>query len=164
MTIRQQGGVFGRNPTFNDLTVDGSVTVPSDSITGDAINGGTATPAVSAPTSYVRFPEYFATDYINNSNEDVVTKEMAIQTTDVWEIELSSANVIKGFYRLVVHRDNGGGISATTKITDFESTGGTTISVTDNTNGTYTINVANGAANNKAYSGRLIGYSLSSII
>lgn len=27
MTIRQQGGVFGRNPTFNDVTVDGTLTV-----------------------------------------------------------------------------------------------------------------------------------------
>jgi hypothetical protein len=44
MTIKQQGGIFGRNPTFNDLTVEGSVSVPADSISGDAINGGTPTP------------------------------------------------------------------------------------------------------------------------
>ena len=49
MTIKQQGGVFGRNPSFNDatvedLTVTGSVNVPNDSISGNAINGGTATP------------------------------------------------------------------------------------------------------------------------
>lgn len=49
MTIKQQGGIFGRNPTFNDLTVDGdfvvdgAVTVPADSISGDAIDGGTPT-------------------------------------------------------------------------------------------------------------------------
>ena len=42
MTIKQQGGIFGRNPTFNDLTVDGSVTVPANSISGNAIDGGTA--------------------------------------------------------------------------------------------------------------------------
>jgi hypothetical protein len=51
MTIKQQGGIFGRNPTFNDVTVDGdlvvdgAVTVPNDSISGDAIDGGTPTPA-----------------------------------------------------------------------------------------------------------------------
>jgi len=50
MTIKQQGGVFGRNPTFNNLTVEGALTtsgtvsLPADSISGDAINGGTATP------------------------------------------------------------------------------------------------------------------------
>jgi hypothetical protein len=27
MTIKQQGGIFGRNPTYNDVTVDGSVSV-----------------------------------------------------------------------------------------------------------------------------------------
>jgi hypothetical protein len=49
MTIKQQGGVFGRNPTFNDvevegtLTATGTVSVPADSISGNAINGGTAT-------------------------------------------------------------------------------------------------------------------------
>ena len=42
MTIKQQGGIFGRNPTFNDLTVDGSVTVPANSISGNAVDGGTA--------------------------------------------------------------------------------------------------------------------------
>ena len=49
MTIKQQGGIFGRNPTFNDvevegtLTATGAVSVPADSISGNAINGGTAT-------------------------------------------------------------------------------------------------------------------------
>ena len=49
MTIKQQGGIFGRNPTFNDVTVDGDlvvdggITVPADSISGDAIDGGTPT-------------------------------------------------------------------------------------------------------------------------
>jgi len=45
MTIKQQGGIFGRNPTFNDLTVEGTVSIPSDSVSGDVINGGTATPS-----------------------------------------------------------------------------------------------------------------------
>ena len=27
MTIKQQGGIFGRNPTFNNVTVDGALTV-----------------------------------------------------------------------------------------------------------------------------------------
>ena len=27
MTIKQQGGIFGRNPTFNDVDVDGTLTV-----------------------------------------------------------------------------------------------------------------------------------------
>lgn len=32
MTIKQQGGIFGRNPTFNDVTVDGTLTVNGEPI------------------------------------------------------------------------------------------------------------------------------------
>lgn len=31
MTIKQQGGIFGRNPTFNDVEIDGSLTVGGSS-------------------------------------------------------------------------------------------------------------------------------------
>lgn len=37
MTIKQQGGIFGRNPTFNDVTIDGTLTT-SGSQTMDALN------------------------------------------------------------------------------------------------------------------------------
>ena len=30
MTIKQQGGIFGRNPTFNDVSVENSLTVTGD--------------------------------------------------------------------------------------------------------------------------------------
>ena len=32
MTIKQQGGVFGRNPTFNDVEVEGSLSVGGSAI------------------------------------------------------------------------------------------------------------------------------------
>lgn len=32
MGIKQQGGIFGRNPTFNDVTVDGTLTVNGEPI------------------------------------------------------------------------------------------------------------------------------------
>ena len=44
MTIKQQGGIFGRNPTFNDVDVEGSLTVggsaipaPADTLTSSDI-------------------------------------------------------------------------------------------------------------------------------
>lgn len=40
MTIRQQGGIFGRNPTFNDVDVEGTLTVD-----GLPVVGGTGTMA-----------------------------------------------------------------------------------------------------------------------
>lgn len=36
MTIKQQGGIFGRNPTFNDLTVEGTFTSSGNVGGGDA--------------------------------------------------------------------------------------------------------------------------------
>ena len=40
MTIKQQGGIFGRNPTFNDLTVEGTLTSEgSQEITGSLTVG-----------------------------------------------------------------------------------------------------------------------------
>ena len=38
MTIRQQGGVFGRNPTFNDLQVDGNATFDGSTLVVDGVN------------------------------------------------------------------------------------------------------------------------------
>ena len=39
MTIKQQGGIFGRNPTFNDVSVDGTLTSSDVDIDGGAIDG-----------------------------------------------------------------------------------------------------------------------------
>jgi hypothetical protein len=53
MTIKQQGGIFGRNPTFNDVTVDGTLTTSGNlTMSGDLTSEnievtkatGTATP------------------------------------------------------------------------------------------------------------------------
>jgi hypothetical protein len=70
MTIRQQGGVFGRNPTFNDVDIEGTLTVNGEPISdfgtmaqqdansvnidGGAIDGtviGATTPATIAGTT-----------------------------------------------------------------------------------------------------------------
>jgi len=40
MTIKQQGGIFGRNPTFNDVTVDGDLTVNGSTTGGDSTLSG----------------------------------------------------------------------------------------------------------------------------
>ena len=42
MSIKQNGGVFGRNPTFNDVTIEGQLTFDGDiDINSDLkINGG----------------------------------------------------------------------------------------------------------------------------
>lgn len=71
MTIKQLGGVFGRNPTFNDVTIEGQLTFDGDidinsdlNISGDlGVNIGT-----DSPTTYVEVRTNGATgddDFIN---------------------------------------------------------------------------------------------------
>ena len=43
MTIKQQGGIFGRNPTFNDVDVDGSLNVNNDNLYVDSNTVGIGT-------------------------------------------------------------------------------------------------------------------------
>ena len=58
MTIKQQGGIFGRNPTFNDVDVDNDLTVSNNLIVDNKLGVGTTSPsqvihAVNPSTSYV---------------------------------------------------------------------------------------------------------------
>ena len=50
MTIKQQGGIFGRNPTFNDVDVDGTLTASDANISGTLTSDGLA---VDTDTLYV---------------------------------------------------------------------------------------------------------------
>ncbi len=55
MTIKQQGGIFGRNPTFNDVTVDGTLS------TGGTIST-TSNMVIEAGSPNIRFAETDTTD------------------------------------------------------------------------------------------------------
>ena len=52
MTIKQQGGIFGRNPTFNNVTIDGELIINGDTFTGldyqGAWNADTNTPTLAS--------------------------------------------------------------------------------------------------------------------
>ena len=52
MTIKQYGGVFGRNPTFNDVTIDGELIINGSVFTGldyeGAWNASTNTPTLTS--------------------------------------------------------------------------------------------------------------------
>jgi len=65
MSIKQQGGVFGRNPTFNDVTIEGTLTFDGDidvnsdlkvdgdlDVTGSALIGTTTANTTYAPRLY----------------------------------------------------------------------------------------------------------------
>lgn len=63
MTIRQQGGVFGRNPTFNNVTVEGDLSLEGSLIiNGETISGldyegswdaSTNTPTITSGTGII---------------------------------------------------------------------------------------------------------------
>lgn len=71
MTIKQQGGIFGRNPTFNDVTVDGTLTSGSISVSAlDNVPIGATTPSTgdfTAITGEVAASGY-AADFRNTRN------------------------------------------------------------------------------------------------
>ena len=54
MTIKQNGGVFGRNPTFNDVTIEGDLILNGETFTGLDFNGSwnasTNSPSLSSGT------------------------------------------------------------------------------------------------------------------
>jgi hypothetical protein len=54
MTIKQQGGIFGRNPTFNDVTIEGNLIINGEIFTGldfqGSWNASTNTPTLSSGT------------------------------------------------------------------------------------------------------------------
>jgi hypothetical protein len=64
MTIKQNGGVFGRNPTFNDVTIEGQLTFDGDidvnsdlRVSGDLVVDGDASIGNTAPTGNLTISE-----------------------------------------------------------------------------------------------------------
>jgi len=54
MTIKQQGGIFGRNPTFNEVDIEGTLSAETVDINGGTIDGtaiGGTTPAAIIGTA-----------------------------------------------------------------------------------------------------------------
>jgi hypothetical protein len=84
MTIKQHGGIFGRNPTFNDLTVNGNATI-SDDLTVD-----TSTLVVDSTNNRVGIGEATPdrTLHVNSGNTNEVAKfestdtEVTLEFTD----------------------------------------------------------------------------------
>lgn len=117
---------------------------------------------IQIPDGGLSFAQSFTAGPINNTNSNVETRAIATYETHVWSVDLVATNQMKGHYMVYIHRDNNGTITGNA-VTDFETTGGTTFTVTDNTNGTYTINIANSAANDKYYSARLNAKNTSAV-
>ena len=143
MTIKQQGGIFGRNPTFNDVTVDGSLSVAGGtSITGDTDVTGTATSKYLDVFSGVLSEEYQARIGFSDQFHWTLGRENA--TTGDFYIKSVSAGTpteIARFASTGLKFPNGKGI-------DFSATSGTGTSelFDDYEEGTWYPTITNGTS------------------
>jgi len=75
MTIKQNGGVFGRNPTFNDVTIEGDLILNGETFTGLDFNGSwnasTNSPSLSSGTGTQG--EFYIVSVAGTTNLDGVT-------------------------------------------------------------------------------------------
>ena len=102
MTIKQQGGIFGRNPTFNDVEVDGTLTIdgsavpaPTDILTSSDI--GVTVQGYDADTAKLDVSQSFSAEQkFNNGavfNEDGNDVDFRIESdTDAYAFFLDGAN------------------------------------------------------------------------
>lgn len=155
MSIKSHGGIFGRNPTFNDVTVEGSISAPADSISGDAINGGTATLAGLTVDS--------TTLHVDSANNRVGVGT----TTPATNIEISSDDVelrltdTSGGYSdiryaagvLQIRADEGNNVAGSSM--RFRIDGGEAMRFDDSKN----LDMTNGGGNIKMASGAGIDFS-----
>lgn len=150
MTIKQQGGIFGRKPTFSEVT--------ADTVTATTISATTANVTrvdASGDSDFdgrINRKLDFETGNINNTNQDVGTFTLGTGDIHIWVIIAAGGNgTINGVTRVYIYKD--GSSDITSSITEDYDGGNNTVTVTDNGDGTYTMNVANNQANNKQYRG-----------
>ena len=150
MTIKQQGGIFGRKPTFSDVNAD-TVTATSISATTANVTRVDAS-GDSDFDGRINRKLDFETGNIHNTNQDVGTFTLGVGDIHTWVIIVVGGNgAMNGVTRVYIYKD--GGSDITSSITEDYDGGNNTITVTDNGDGTYTINVANNQSNNKQYRG-----------
>lgn len=160
MSIKQNGGVFGRNPTFNDVTIEGQLTFDGDidvnsdlkvdgnlDVTGN-INTGTYL-SVTAGSPNIRFMESDTTD------ENYRVRGQAGQL--IFEKITDAASVVAESFRIDASNDikisSGNLIIGTSgKGIDFSATahlpGMTSELLNDYEEGTFTPNLEDDAGNN----------------
>ena len=124
MTIKQYGGVFGRNPTFNDVTIEGQLTFDGDiDINSDLTVDGTVTAEEIIVDSGASYSSYIKT-----------TNDSSNVTLNIWgnrasgtgssspDVRLGSEQVRSAGRDVVQIRNN------STDIATFDAGGDVTIS------------------------------------
>ena len=91
MSIKQNGGVFGRNPTFNDVTVEGNLIINGEVFTGldfqGSWNASTNSPSLSSGTG--TNGEFYIVSVAGTTNLNGITNwgigDWAIFNGTVWQ-------------------------------------------------------------------------------
>ena len=153
MTIKQQGGIFGRNPTYNDVTVDGSVSVDTISektsgsgVTIDgfqAINGGAVASANSPKIE------------ISSANANGYNYRLQSTSTGFFTLSQQDGSVLTGDGTILRYNTSGyfdvyqNLAMANGKGIDFSATSGTGTSelFSDYEEGTWTPVISDGTNN-----------------
>jgi hypothetical protein len=143
MTIRQQGGIFGRNPTFNDVDIDGSLNVDGSLTSGNLTVGGVSTLQnhVKVTNGYSVGWDDLSTRITGNSSTDL----LQAYTDATKRFEITAAGNVNVSTGNLVISTSGNGI-------DFSATSGTGTSelFDDYEEGTWTP-VLNGSTTNPTY-------------
>jgi len=99
MTIKNRGGVFGRNPTFNNVDVDGTLSIAGASVPAPAdtlitSNIGSTVQAYDADTAKLDVAQTFTAIQINTAQPAFrsIHAEVANLTGDGTGIDLTGAN------------------------------------------------------------------------
>ena len=103
MTIKQQGGVFGRNPTFNNVEVDGTATL-------DSIASGTKLEIKGSdnPAAYIEFENTFQNAGIATQAGLLLGVNSSVQTNYAGVIATEDATNSNGVL-LGLYANNGSG-------------------------------------------------------
>jgi hypothetical protein len=143
MTIKQQGGVFGRNPTFNDVTIDGTLTFNGDididsdlKVSGDLDVTGAAN-----------------LDGSVTINESAADKDFRVEgTTDSYLIYADADQQSVG---IGISNPNSYAFNDPVKLAVGNTSGSTTLSIVSNPSSFGYLTFADGTSGASRYAGRI---------
>lgn len=156
MTIKNRGGIFGRNPTFNNVDVDGTLSIagtavpaPADTLVSSDI--GSTVQAYDADTAKYDDATANFTGTLQNGGSNVVVDTDIGSTVQGYDADTAKLDVAQTFTAAQTFNENI--VMANTKGIDFSATAGTgtselfddyeegvvTVTATPNTSGTITL-------------------------
>ena len=156
MTIKQVGGIFGRNPSFNEVEIDGDLTVDTSTLFVDATNNKVGIGRVT-PTGKLHVESNDASQ-VSLTRTGIGTFGIGIVAGDALIIQDGSVELVRFSTNGNVSLSNGGNLVMNSgQGIDFAATSGTgtselfddyeegvfELTMTPSTSGTITLDTAN---------------------